>query len=293
MERIVFNSHSRKRFINMFIVRAILQRFKQHWDVQIPANAVGQACQEVGYTFRKRVLDPLTTIQLLFLQVLHGNTACEDLSHLSGIDFSASAYCQARMRLPLEVLCQVVRGIIAKLVSATAEVSRWHGHRIWLVDGSGFSMPDAPPLQKHFPQPGAQKPGCGFPAASILALCDAATGLLVDVLVRPLRTHDLTGVVSLHPQLRQGDVLVGDRAFGSFAHLALLLAAGLHGVFRVHQKRKVSFRKRKDRRVHGKLKGKPTTRLGSRAESASPPAWPWTGRGSSLESGVSPDLLHK
>ena len=118
----------------MFIVRAILQRFKQHWDVQIPANTVGQACQEVGYTFRKRVLDPLTTIQLLFLQVLHGNTACEDLSHLSGIDFSASAYCQARMRLPLEVLCQVVRGIIAKLVSATAEVmasSKASRRRAW------------------------------------------------------------------------------------------------------------------------------------------------------------------
>lgn len=46
-------------------------------------------------------------------------------------------------------------------------------------------------------------------------------------------------------------MLVGDRGFGSYAHLALLSQAKLHGVFRVHQRQLVSFRK--DRRLVGKL----------------------------------------
>ena len=38
-----------------------------------------------------------------------------------------------------------------------------------------------------------------------------------------MRTHDLAQAAELHPELAAGDVLVGDRAFCSFAHLALLL----------------------------------------------------------------------
>jgi len=46
---------------------------------------------------------------------------------------------------------------------------------------------------------------------------------------------------ALHPELRPGDVLVGDRAFGTFAHLYLLVSRGLHGVFRMSQRRVVDF----------------------------------------------------
>jgi IS4 transposase len=46
----------------------------------------------------------------------------------------------------------------------------------------------------------------------------------------------------MHPELAPGDVLVGDRGFCSFAHLAQLAAAGFHGVFRIHQRTIVSFR---------------------------------------------------
>jgi hypothetical protein len=42
--------------------------------------------------------------------------------------------------------------------------------------------------------------------------------------------------------LAAGDVLVGDRAFASYAHLALCRRRGLHGLFRAHQKQLVDFR---------------------------------------------------
>jgi hypothetical protein len=54
----------------------------------------------------------------------------------------------------------------------------------------------------------------------------------------------------LHPELREGDVVIGDTAFASYAHLALLCRAKLHGVFRAHQRVLVSFRK--DRKLVGK-----------------------------------------
>ena len=41
--------------------------------------------------------------------------------------------------------------------------------------------------------------------------------------------------------LTAGDVLVADRGFCSFAHLALLIGRGIHAVFRLHQKQIVDF----------------------------------------------------
>jgi hypothetical protein len=111
-------------------------------------------------------------------------------------------------------------------------------------------MPDTKELREHFGQSGMQRPGCGFPVARLLAMFDAATGLLVKMMAAPLRTHDLAQVASFHPELCPGDVLVGDTAFACYVHLALLFRAKLHGVFRAHQRTLVSFRK--DRKLVGK-----------------------------------------
>src|SRR5262249_10403998 len=134
----------------------------------------------------------------------------------------------------------------------------------FLVDGSSASMPDTPALQKAFGQPGAQKPGCGFPVMHLLALFHATTGFLLNVATAPLRTHDMSRVGQVHPDLEAGDILVGDRGFCSFVHLALLAARGIFGLFRVHQKQIVDFRPH--RRAASKRsykrgeKGRPTSR---------------------------------
>ncbi len=123
---------------------------------------------------------------------------------------------------------------------------RWHGHRTWFVDGTGISLPDTPILQSAFGQPTNQAAGCGFPVARVLALFHAGTGLLQSFLAAPLRSHEMSRIALLHPELRAGDVLVGDRAFGTFAHLALLAGRGLHGVFRMSQRRVVDFTPRRE-----------------------------------------------
>jgi len=45
-------------------------------------------------------------------------------------------------------------------------------------------------------------------------------------------THDLRHAQDLHPLLRANDLLVGDRAFCSWAHLAVLKIKGIYGLFR-------------------------------------------------------------
>jgi hypothetical protein len=98
-------------------------------------------------------------------------------------------------------------------------------------------MPDTPQLRRHFGLPAVARPGVSYPTAMILGLLDLASGLFVRAAVCPIFTADLRGVLQVHSDLQAGDVLVGDRAFCSFGHIALLRARGVFCCFRLHQSR--------------------------------------------------------
>jgi hypothetical protein len=215
----------------------------------LTAKSIEQACRAAKHRWRQRELGPAETIHAFIVQVLNGNAACSHTVRLAGLNCSAEAYCQARARLPLAVYERLLKHT-SQAAQRSSSLPLWHGHRTFLVDGSGLSMPDTEELQSHFGQPGGQRPGCGFPAAHWLTMFNATSGLLVKQLASPLRTHDMSQVATLHPELEEGDILVGDTALASYAHVALLLQRKLHGVFRVHQRVLVSFRK--DRKLVGK-----------------------------------------
>jgi hypothetical protein len=225
----------------MVTVRTSLQKVKDDYGQLIPAPAILQICAAVNYQFRQRLLGPVETIYLFLVQILNGNTACSHLRHLTGMPCTGWAYAKARARLPVNLLAMLLRWVSKAIGNVTATAPRWHGHRVFHVDGSSFSMPDTPALQEAFGQPGGQKKGCGFPVAHLLAMFDAATGMIVDVLAAPLRTHEMSRIACMHPQLQPGDVLVADRGLCSYVHLALLLLRNLHGVFRIHQRTIVDF----------------------------------------------------
>jgi len=220
---------------------SVLTRLRQDLGEVLQPTTIHQACRQVGYSWRDRKLDPVATISLFLLQILNGNTACQHVVHFGRWAFTASAFCKARKRLPLGVLQSLVETVAARLRSATSEDARWLGHRVWMIDGSGFSMPDTPRLQGHFGSPAGQRPGCGFPVGHLVGLFDLATGMLSRMTISPMRTHDMSQVAHLACELKPGDLVLGDTGFCSYAHLAILIARGNHAVFRMHQKQIVDF----------------------------------------------------
>jgi hypothetical protein len=161
------------------------------------------------------------------------------------LDVSAQAYCQAIARLPVMFFARLQQAVVEEAQrSEPGRVwQRWNGRRLFLIDGSSFSMPDTPELQAAFGQNPQQRPGCGFPTAHLLIQFAAPSGFALKTIVAPWRTHDMAHATATHEGLNAGDILVGDRAFASFAHLAALRQRGLHGVFRAHQRRKVHWQR--------------------------------------------------
>jgi hypothetical protein len=202
----------------------------------IPAEWIEGIVRELGLRVRERQLTPVLTTLLAIQRCLHGGTAITHLRHFTEVPFCPSAYCQAIERLPVAFF-----EILARLTAGRWRTDRiddrWHGHRVVLIDGTGLTMPDTAALQAAFGQPSNQKPGCGFPVGHLLALFDHRTGYLLRTILAPLATHDLAHAAATHTELEPHDLLLGDRAFGSFAHLATLRKHRRHGLFRQHQRR--------------------------------------------------------
>jgi hypothetical protein len=240
-----------------------LARVKQDVPALDPAM-VEDVCRELKYEWRDRELDPATTLALFVQQVMHGNTPCSEVRHLAGKDFTPSAWCQARARIPLGVYRGVLRRVSdAALACTSAADHLWRGHRVFHADGTTFTMPDTPALQEAFGQRHGHRPGCGFPAAHLLVMFSAATGLLVDVACSRLYTSDVSRTPAMHAHLGAGDVLLGDDGFGGWPQVALLLQGNLHGVFPSHHKRIVDFTPGRLHAAGGRQKdaaGRPRTR---------------------------------
>lgn len=245
----------------MLSIAKALERIKGTFTELIPQELIEQLCHDANHRWRNRDLGPVVTTYLFLRQILEGNVPVGELRHQSGLSFTDSAYCQARARLPRQVLEGLQRAVTGAVDALTEPQPSelWFGHRVFLLDGSSFSMPDAPELQAHFGQPAGQAQGCGFPVAHLMVRCDAFRGYLLEAQAFPLESHDLAGVPAMHETLEEEDVLVGDRAFASYAHLALCRSRGVHSVFRAHQKQIIDFRPHRPMAGKGD-KGKPHTR---------------------------------
>jgi hypothetical protein len=239
----------------MTSISSALQRIKANVHNALPEATIQALANDLWRTHYQRTLSPVVTTYLFLQQILHGNTAVGHLRHLAGLDFTDSAYCQARQRLPVGFFHRLHHAVLGpcRQRADRNRTSRWHGHRVYGVDGSSFSMPDTPELQEQFGQPSGQARGCGFPTAHLLVQFDLNDGFLLRALAAPCRTHDMKHAAVMHRDLQRGDVLLGDRAFCSYAHLALCQQRGLHGLFRAHQKQIISFRPHRRHAGPGKV----------------------------------------
>lgn len=228
-------------------LRAALAQVKARVCQRLPLD-VDQLARDIGHRWRQRKLTPAVTLWLFMIQVLHGNVAMTALRHVGPMAANASSYCAARARLPLALFAALFDAVATMAAGVSAHDALAHatllnGRRVLLADVTTFSTPDDPALRDHFSYPPGQRPGCGFPVGKLLAVLDAVTGVAVAALGCPLFTHEAREMLTLHPLLRKGDILVADRAFCSYAQIALLMQHGVDALMRLHQRRPVRWAK--------------------------------------------------
>jgi hypothetical protein len=209
--------------------------------------------EEDGPNSRERDFPLRLTFECFLWQMLKLKTACREvvrqvqalrtLHGLPPISQGDSAYIQARLRLPKERLEKALAATAQTADRRAGQNPRLQGRPVRVADGSSTQLADTPANQQSYPQPSSQKPGCGFPLMKFVVLFSLGSGAVLNVLPGNLHHHDLRLLRGLWDQLKKGDILLGDRAYGEYTTLAGLPQRGIDVVARLHQRRKVDFRK--------------------------------------------------
>ncbi len=243
--------------------RGISERVKSLRDSPIlpfheilDAGMVNRALLAEGVTFHQRIYTPLVTTCLFLSQVIDPDHSCRAavarlivwlaVNKRKPCAPDTASYCEARQRLPEGAIVRLVRETARRTEARASDAWLWKGRSVTLVDGSTASMPDSSANQEEYPQSKAQGIGLGFPLVRLVALISLATGVVRDLALGPYRGKE-TGETALFRtlwgSLDPGEIVLGDRYFGSYFGIAGLSGRGVDVLFRMHQRRKFDFRR--------------------------------------------------
>jgi hypothetical protein len=216
----------------MATIHSALATVKAQYSKLVPESMICSACVDVGHRWRKRKLDPATTVHLLLLQLL-ARVALISLDQVAHVGVSAVAVCRARMRLPLSVWMKLAE-LVGLACGGDDDTQGYRGHKTYLVDGTTFTTPDTPKLARKYGKASNQKKTKpGFPIPKLLALMNLASGVITKVIDLPHARGEQTVLTRMLRMLSPGDLLLGDRGLVSFAHVALMMRASVHCLIRL------------------------------------------------------------
>jgi hypothetical protein len=211
------------------------------------------ASEDEGTNSRERIFSLRLTFECFVWQLLKPKTACREVVRavqalfkslgLGPVDEGTSAFIQARYRLPAERLEAALAATAQIADRRVGEQGRLNGRPVKVADCSTTQLPDTKKNQKRYPQPSAQKPGCGFPVLKFLVLFSLSSGAILRVVTGHWKNHDVRLLRGLLEAFQKGDILLGDRAYGDYLTMASLPQQGVDVVARLHGCRKVDYRK--------------------------------------------------
>lgn len=217
-------------------------------------STIQQALSDEKIKYRQRLFDPIVTLWAFLSQVLDVDKSCHNTvsrviawlatENLSIPSSDTSAYCQARKRLPESLLQRLFKLVADQLENKIQPNEFWCHRHVKVIDTSTVSMTDTIENQTAYPQPSSQSPGCGFPSAKIGVLFSLVTGAALAIAIDTIKIPDVKFARKLYEFIKTGDILVGDRAFCSYADIAFIKNRKADVVFRKNQTREDNERRR-------------------------------------------------
>lgn len=191
-------------------------------------------------------------------QVLQPEASCRDviqqlnallaLSDKPPIDPSSTAFCQARAHIPMPVLENALQASARSAQNKARPTSLLGSRPIRIVDGSCIRLADTPANREAFPRSTNQFNSQGFPLLKIIVLYCLSSGAVLARACSSIRQHELRLFMKLKELFKPKDIVVGDRAYGSYVIAAWLKERQCDLVARLSELgRKVDYRQAKRR----------------------------------------------
>ena len=200
---------------------------------------------------RERPFSLPRTFWCFVWQMLGENTSCREVVRqlqalllLQGrpLDEGTSGYCQARARLPLDLLEVTLAGTAGSADRLIGPIRFLQGRTVKVCDCTTLTLPDTPQNQALYPQPKFQRPGCGFPMMKLMVIGSLRSGAVLHTVRGNYYQHEMRLFHTARPTLASDDIVIYDRAAGHFVGAAQVRAQGADLISRVAV-RKIDWRK--------------------------------------------------
>ena len=211
---------------------------------------------------RERLFPPTETLSMFLAQALSADRSCQNAVNDSAIKRLAGglplcstgtgAYCRARQRLPLEMVCALTLGTGRAMADQVPQQWLWRERRVRLVDGTTVTMPDTSANQAAFPQQGGQQRGLGFPLCRLVAILCLSSGAALNAAIGPYKgkgSDEQSLLRSILDTLEPDDLLLGDAFYATYFLWCALRERGIDAVFEQHGARRRSTDFRRGRRL--------------------------------------------
>lgn len=127
----------------------------------LPESTICEALKAEKISYRWRLFDPFVTLWVFLSQVLDTDKSCTHavsrvIAWLASVNApipssDTSAYCQARSRLPENLLQRLFSTVAQNLEQKVTTEHLWCGRHAKVIDGSSVSMPNTLLNQKAYP----------------------------------------------------------------------------------------------------------------------------------------------
>jgi hypothetical protein len=204
----------------------------------VPAEAFqpARSARERPYSLHR-------TFWCFIWQMLNEHSSCREVVRqlqallvLQGgppLDEGNSGYCQARARLPVDLLEATLADTARaadRLVGPTAFLQ---GRTVKIVDCTTLTLPDTEENQKLYPQPKFQRPGCGFPIMKLMVIGSLRSGTVLHTVRGNYFQNEMRLFHAARPTLARDEIVIYDRAAGHFVGAAQVRAQGADLISRV------------------------------------------------------------
>lgn len=183
-----------------------------------PKAAEGPNSRDYDYTRWRtfwcmlwQALNPLASGR----EVVRQLQALFDLENGPQLSPKDGAYCRAKVRLPLNQFPEGLSATAGQADQLAPPLQLLQGRPIQVVDGSALTLADTPKNRAAYP-PIEPTNTPTFPQLRLVVLFSLLSGAILAAAQSSLLVSELALLHSLAAQLAAGDILVGDRGFGSF-----------------------------------------------------------------------------
>jgi IS4 transposase len=190
---------------------------------------------------RRRKLPFQTVLQLLLRKSVKSlQVVLNEWSNFIEWQISASAYSQARKKFRHSAFIELHQKCVLEVMYGDDDFAKFKGHRLLALDGSTLRIPSNKETRDYF---GVVKYVNGKKVrernqaeAKMTVLYDVLNNIAVSAKLSPARTNDIKASKAHLEDLRVGDVIIADRAFGSYRFFAEIKGANADFIVRCKSK---------------------------------------------------------